>query len=53
MTNTLTHTRWKVAVAAVGMLGVFAAATAAVPSASDKKDEITFDMIANKNPAIL
>jgi hypothetical protein len=53
MTNTLTHTRWKVAVAAVGMLGVFAAATAAVPSASDKKDEITFDLIANKNPAIL
>jgi hypothetical protein len=46
MTKTIRPTAWKAAVAAVGMLGALSAATAAAPP-SDKKDEISFDLVPN------
>jgi len=47
VTKTFTRTQWKAAFAAAGMLGALATVSAAVPPVSDKKDEISFDLIAN------
>jgi len=53
VTKIMTPTRWKSALAALAMVGALGAATAAVPPASDKKDEISFDLIPNANPNVL